>query len=235
MAKKQNAQSEHIGEALTFSATEAYKRLRTNIMFSLSNDKACRIIGITSAMRHEGKSTTSVNLSYSFAEAGKRVLLIDCDMRLPNVNNLLSIPQTPGLSNFLIGDADVSAIVQKTDLQKNLVVIASGDISPRPPELLQSKRFASLLEAMATKFDYIIIDLPPIDSVTDALIVSKNTDGMIMVTRRGYCDKKVLRDVMRQIRFHEVNMLGFVLTCADDGKSYYKSTYYKADYKSDEA
>lgn len=230
MDKKKNVKNTSIiGDKMNFSGIEAFKRLRTNIMFSLPNDRSCHIIGVTSAMRHEGKSTTSVNLSYSFAEAGKRVLLIDADMRLPNVYKLLELEQTPGLSNFLIGAANIAECVQKTELQKNLMVIASGDISPRPPELLASKRFASLLEAMSTKFDYIIIDLPPIDSVTDALIVAKNTHGMLMVTRQDYCDKKILKKVMSQIKFQDVNLLGFVMTCTQEEKKYYKSAYYKSE------
>lgn len=231
MEKKIMDKSSMIGPNLSFSGTEAYKRLRTNIMFSLSNDQSCHIIGVTSAMRHEGKSTTSVNLSYSFAEAGKHVLLIDADMRLPNVYRLLNIEQSPGLSNFLIGAAGIQEVVQKSELNGNLMVIPSGDISPCPPELLSSKRFASLLDVMRTKFDYIVIDLPPVDAVADALIVSTAVDGMILVSRQGYCDKKVLRNVMKQMEFHHAKILGFVLTCSDEGGKYYKKYYKQGYYK----
>ena len=102
-----------IGKDLDFSASEAYKRLRTNLLFSFSGDESCHVIGITSSLRGEGKSTTSMNLAYTLAEAGKRVLLIDADMRLPQAHAILNLHQTPGLSNVLVGENNGANLIDR--------------------------------------------------------------------------------------------------------------------------
>lgn len=215
-----------IGNKLSFAAAEAYKRLRTNILFSFAGEEKCRIIGVTSSIKGEGKSITSINLAYTLAEAGKRVLLLDADMRMSNIHKVLKIQQTPGLSNLLVGMNNAN-LVQPSKIHKNLSVITAGELPPNPSELLNAKRMQAILKLLSEEMDFIVIDLPPVDAVTDALIVSRLTDGMIVVVRQNYVDKRVLDNTMRQLRFHDANILGFVMNCTEIERKYYKKTYYE--------
>jgi len=215
-----------VGDGLSFAATEAYKRLRTNILFSFAGESSCKIIGVTSSLRGEGKSTTSANLAYSLAEAGKYTLLLDADMRLPNVHKKTGVNQSPGLSNLLVGMHDGANLIQSSDMHKNLKIMSAGDIPPNPTELLSSKRMGGTLNLLCEKYDYIIIDLPPVDVVADALIVSKLAHGMIIVVRQNYVDKNTLDNTVRQMKYHEANILGLVVNCAESNEKYYKGKYY---------
>jgi len=215
-----------IGKKRSFSMTEAHKRLRTNVMFSFAEENVCRIIGVTSAMAHEGKSTTSINLAYDLMKAGKKVLLIDADMRLSRIAKLLDVVRAPGLSNMLVGKNNGENLVQHSALHDGLPVIPCGDIPPNPTELLSSKRLGIMLDALKKVYEYIIIDLPPIAEVSDALIVSKLADGMIVVVRQGFVDKRLLDDAVHQLRLSEARIIGFVMTCAQ-----YESKYGKYKYK----
>ena len=185
--KREAAQTEQpiIGEYLSFAATEAYKLLRTNLMFALPDQGKCRVVGVTSALRNEGKSTLAINLAYTVSQAGYRVLLIDGDMRLPTLAKRLNIPKRPGLSNLLAGLCTVQDAVQTSDLLDNLKAIAAGDIPPNPSELLSSARMETLLRELGADYDFILLDLPPVTAVTDGLVISKLVDGMIVVVCRG--------------------------------------------------
>lgn len=206
---------------LSFAASEAYKLLRTNLMFSMP-DKPCRILGVTSSVRGEGKSTTSVNLAYTIAQAGKRTLLIDADMRLPSVATKLNISSDPGLSNLLAGLASENEALRKSDYFDNWYILPAGTIPPNPSELLGSEKMHSLLERFSEIFDVIIIDLPPVNIVADALVISSWTDGLIVVVRENYSDRKALGACMYQIRQIGSKFLGFVMTDADVGEKSYK-------------
>ncbi len=215
-----------LGKSRSFAMSEAHKRLRTNIFFSFSGEKSCRVIGVTSAMAHEGKSTTSINLAYDIMQAGKRVLLVDADMRLSRISKLLDVRRSPGLSNMLVGNNNGENIIQKSIIHDGLPVVTCGDPPPNPTELLASKRMEILLDALKGMFEYIIIDLPPVAEVSDPLIVSKLTDGMVIVVRQDYADRKLLDDSINQLRFNEANIIGFVLTCSgNQNKKYYKKQY----------
>lgn len=234
-AMEQRRQS--IGKKLNFAASEAYKLLRTNIMFSMSDENDCKVVGITSALRGEGKSTTSMNLAYSLAESGKKTLLVEADMRIPVVASVLNIEPAPGLSHVLASLSDLKTAVRKTELSSNLSVLPAGEIPPNPSEMLSSKRMQQVIDALAQAFDYIIIDLPPINAVSDGLAVSKLLSGMIMVVRQNFCDQHSLAEAIRQLEFLEVKLLGFVLNGADAqtkryryGKNYKYKKYYKSRY-----
>ncbi|MBQ8249173.1 MAG: CpsD/CapB family tyrosine-protein kinase [Clostridia bacterium] len=215
-----------IGRKRSFAMAEAHKRLRTNIMFSFADDSECHIIGVTSAMAHEGKTTTSINLAYDLMKAGKRTLLIDADMRMSRVPKLLEVEATPGLSNILVGKGDNINAVRASVLHDGLQVIPCGDIPPNPTELLSSKRFEILLNAFKETYEYIVIDLPPVAEVSDALIASKLVDGMIVVVRQEYVDKRLLDDTIHQLNLSGARIIGLVLTCAQ-----YKTKYGKYKYK----
>lgn len=220
-----------IGSNLTFAAAEAYKLLRTNLDFSLPAEKKCKVIGVTSALRGEGKSTTAVNIAYTMAQSGGKVLLIEADLRLPTLSKRLHIKSRPGLSNLLVGQCTGNDILQKSNLISNLWVTTAGDIPPNPAELLGSQYMTATIEAMADVFDVIIIDLPPVTAVSDALIVSKLVDGMIVIVRQDYCDRGAVDEVVRQLRFVDAKILGFVMTGANTQKKGYKHYGSYGDYK----
>ena len=221
-----------LGNNRSFAMSEAHKRLRTNVMFSFADDGVCRIIGVTSAMAHEGKSTTSINLSYDLMKAGKKTLLIDADMRLSKIAKLLGTNKSPGLSNMLVGTNNGENLVQNSPLQDGLNVITCGDIPPNPTELLASKRFELMLETLRESYEYIIIDLPPVSEVSDALIASKLVDGMIVVARQDFVDRRLLDDTIHQLQLGNARIIGLVMNCAHGGGRYgYKYKYKKYGYK----
>lgn len=218
-----NPDQQRIGTNLSFAVSEAYKLLRANIMFSLPNDgDKCRVLGVTSSLPSEGKSTTSLNLACSIAETGKRVLVIEGDMRLPTMSKRLDVPKAPGLSNLLAGLCSGNEIIHHSGLVDGLDVMAGGDIPPNPSELLGSERMAKVVEALSKGYDYIIFGLPPISSVSDALVISNLLDGMVVVVRRDYCDQQSLTETVRQLEFHNVKVLGFVFTYSEVLKKKYK-------------
>jgi capsular exopolysaccharide synthesis family protein len=221
-SKKANKSTDgSIGKDLSFSASEAYKRLRTNLMFTMTDEGKCRVLGVTSAVHGEGKSTTAVNLAYTLAEANKRVLLIDGDLRLPAISEKLQINQAPGLSNTLAGalDSKLEAIIE---LDKNLSVLTSGDVPPNPTELLGSAHMKELIEAFSETYDFILIDLPPVNVVADATVVSSVLDGMIVVVRNGYSTSRALNACVKQLELADVKIFGFVLNDSDSYDEYYR-------------
>lgn len=216
-----------IGPKLNFAASEAYKLLRTNLIFSLPKEEECRVIGITSSIRGEGKSTTALNLAYAFAEAGKKVLLMELDMRLPTVAKRLSLAESPGLSNCLVGLNDVSEVLQQSKIHENLFSVTAGDIPPNPSELLSSKEMEMTMEQLKEQFEFIILDLPPVNAVSDALIVSKLTNGIVMVVRQNYNNSHELNEAMRQLKIVDAKILGFVMTAGETHEGKYKKKKYK--------
>lgn len=206
------------GPELGFAAAEAYRLLRTNILFALPDEKKCRVIGVTSASSGEGKSTTTMNLAYMLAEAGERVLLIEGDMRLPILAARLHLRYSPGLSNVLVGLNEIKDVLQESGLHEHLQVITSGEVPPNPSELLGMESMNHLVEHLSSAYDFIIIDLPPVTEVSDPLVASKLTDGMIMVVRQDYTNRRALAGAMRQLAYVEARIIGFVLTGADAGK-----------------
>ena len=215
---------------LDFTAAEQYKLLRANLDFTIPEDEKCPIIGITSSMRGEGKSTTAINLAYVLAERGKRVILIDGDLRLPSVAKKMEIRSTPGLTNLLMGKEAYVADF-KSDLIENLYVLPSGDIPPNPSELLGSRRMEAFLEKLKESFDYIVIDLPPVNIVSDALSISNLITGLVVVIREEYTEKKELEHCFRQLKLSNTNVLGFVMNESNLGNGSYgkyrKYKYYK--------
>ena len=218
-----------VGSGISFTASEAYKLLRTKLQFSFVDDNDCHIIGVSSAMAGEGKSLSSVNLAYSLAQLDKRVLLIDCDMRRPSLSSKLPIKKLPGLSNYLTRQVGMDEIIQSygnPDEEFAFNVIAAGRNPPNPIELLNSGRMRKALEQLRSSYDYIILDLPPVGEVSDALVASKLVDGILMVVRQNYCNRSVLSAAMKQFSFVDTRILGIVMNCAkEEGGSYGK--YYR--------
>ena len=224
-----------IGPAMPFVAAEAYKLLRTKLQFSFADVEGCRVLGVSSAMSGEGKSMTSVNLAYSLSELNNRVLLIDCDMRRPSVSVKLPISKTPGLSNFLsgqVGAMDICCACNIPTAEEAFAVIPAGNNPPNPVELLSSVRMQRLIEYMRTQYDYIILDLPPVGEVSDAMVSAKLADGMLLVIRQNYCDRLALSDAVRQFEFVDTKILGFVYNFVTESSGAYGKKYYKKYYSS---
>lgn len=215
---------------LEFTAIEQYKILRTNLDFTLPEDVKCPIIGVTSSMRGEGKSTTAVNLSYVLAEKGSPVLLIDGDLRIPSIAKKMRIDSSPGLTDLLMGHGAHMPDFRSA-LLDNWFILPSGDIPPNPSELLGSRRMEYILKNLRESFDYIIIDLPPVNIVSDALSIASLITGMVVVVREDYTEKKELERCFRQLQLSNVNVLGCILNeSKNDGgsyKKYRKHKYYK--------
>ena len=215
---------------LEFTAAEQYKLIRANLDFTLPPDEKCSVIGVTSSMRGEGKSTTAVNLSYVLAEKGSKVLLIDADLRIPSIAKKLAIESAPGLADMLRGKGTMISEFQ-TYLLDNWFILPSGDIPPNPSELLGSSRMENVLNQLREQFDYIIVDLPPVNIVSDAISISSLISGMIVVIREEYTEKKELERCFRQLKLSNVNILGCVLNEAKSGSGSYgkykKYKYYK--------
>ena len=227
-----------ICEYLTYSGKEAFKRLRTNVLISLGDNegKKCRIIGVTSAQPSEGKSTVSVNLAYTLAELGKSVLIIDGDMRRPAVHDIVGASLVPGVSDILTGKVSLNDTVihyNSTADSTSFDMIPGGEISDHPAELINSSRFQKLLDVVSTVFDYVVLDLPPVNAVIDAVNVSKYVDGMIVVVREDHCPRYVLMECIEQLQYAKTHILGFVMNgCIEGaGKHYqYKNQpYYRTE------
>lgn len=220
-ASKKRA-GDKICENMTYAAREAFKRLRTNVLMAFPEEEAgkCQVIGVTSAQPSEGKSTVSVNLAYSLAELGKSVLLIDGDMRRPSLHDKLGFRPTPGLSELLTKEDNVGKAVvryKSTVGDIHFDVITGGSIPGNPSELLNSKRFEALMKALTSACDYVVMDLPPINAVIDAVNASRLTDGMIVVLREKNCPRDVLADCMDQLAYARANVLGFVVNGSTEG------------------
>ena len=192
---------------------EAYKSLRTNVMFSLPGAD-CKVVGITSAAPGEGKSTTAANLAISLSQIGKRTLLVDCDMRIPTMAGRFHIQAAPGLSDFLVGQARIEETVRQVD--NYLSVMPSGNIPPDPTGLLESKQLEHLFAAFRKIYEYVIIDLPPVTVVSDAVILSKYVDGYVLIAREKFTEHRAVQEMLRQLRLADARILGFVTT---DGAS----------------
>ncbi|MBR3879861.1 MAG: CpsD/CapB family tyrosine-protein kinase [Clostridia bacterium] len=227
--KKENSlevkRTTKVGAELDFASREAYKLLRTNVSFAFPDEENGRVIGVCSACPHEGKSTTSVNLAYSLAEANNKVLLIDGDMRRPTINKVVEIEGEPGLSDMLSGKSGVE--VANKVLHENLDILASGHIPPNPSELIGSRRMEALIEECKTKYDYVIIDLPPVLSVSDPVAVSKYLSGMIIVVRHDKTRRRDMAETIRQLEYANVKILGFVYNRVghESGENKYRYKY----------
>lgn len=217
-------------EEAPFLVQEAYKALRTNVIFSLPGS-GCKCIGVTSAQRGEGKSTSTINLAVSFGQIRKKVLVIDCDMRLPTVASKLRAKAQPGLSNLLIGDCTLEEAIQEREEQQ-ISILPAGVLPPDPTGLLESAQMQQLIQRLRADYDYIFIDLPPVTAVADAVILSKCIDGFLMVVRHGKTERRDIAQTLGQLRFVNAHIIGFVYTGMKmGGRKYYRSkgSYYRKE------
>ena len=190
-------------------AAEAYRVIRTSIQFAQAG-KELKTIALTSCTPNEGKSTTIANLAVVLTQAGKSVLLIDCDMRNPTVHKNFKLSNKVGLSSCISMGTPLSEAVQVTKIE-NLYALTGGVIPPNPSELLGSERMKALVEEAGELYDYVLIDTPPVLPATDALIVSRVVDGMVLVIASGEVKVDMAREVKNQLVGAGANLLGVVL------------------------
>ena len=211
--QKRNYENKLINESTPFAITEAFKMLRTN-MFYLSKNETCPVFAITSAYAHAGKSIIITNVALSFAQLGKRVLLIDGDMRCPVLHKLFKSEEGQGLSEVLAGVAEdewktVCHISDTVDL------MTSGRIPPNPSELLSSEKMRSFLAAAREKYDFIFIDLPPICEVSDAGVIADCVTGYLFAVRAGVTDQRAVSEGLDALKQMNASVAGLVLNDVD--------------------
>lgn len=225
-AEKQPAQKK-----VPFAVVESYKTIRTNLMFLLDHSSGNSIITITSANASEGKSTTAVNLAVAFSQLENKVLIIDADMRRSSVHKKLRLENDMGLSNILAGFVDFESAVKKVN--DNFHVLTAGQIPPNPSELLGGKKFEELLEKLRKEYAYILIDTPPINVVSDALVIAPHTEGMLIVVRDRYTPTHTIKRAIENAEFANVKILGAVMNGADlkaNGRYTYRKYFYRKHY-----
>ena len=203
-------------------AAESYRTLRTNLQYS-SFDKEYKVIVVTSAEPGEGKTTTAGNLALSLAQGEKKVILIDCDLRKPSLHKSFKISNTIGLSDVLIGVESLSKTINKYN--KNLIVLTSGKIPPNPSEMLGSKAMTDLLKAIQQEFDYVILDTPPIQAVTDSQILATKADGTILVIKAESTKKESVQNSINLLKKVNAHIIGTVLNGVDNKKNKYYYYY----------
>ncbi|WP_303964791.1 CpsD/CapB family tyrosine-protein kinase [Sporosarcina ureae] len=189
--------------------SEQFRTLRTNINFSMP-DQELKTILFTSATPGEGKSTISANTATVFAQQGKKVLLIDADMRKPTTHYTFNCQNTKGLSTLLSRQYEVNNVIQKTSI-RNLDLITSGPIPPNPAELLGSKLMDQLIEQLSSQYDMLLFDAPPVLSVTDAQILSHKCQGTILVLNARKTEKESVLKAKSSLHSSQANIIGTVL------------------------
>lgn len=212
-----------------FAIVESYKSARTNIMFSLSAVNK-KIFAVTSHSKGEGKSTVSANLAISFSKMEKKVLLIDCDLRRPNIHNIFNIDNSSGLSN-IIGKMVSFEDTVKRDVLNNLDILPSGTIPPNPSELMCSATFIELMNKLSVEYDYIIFDTPPIGVVADALLLKDLIAGFVVVVRERSTTHGDLQKLLDSVKLADSKILGLIevgceLSQRRSKKGYYYYQYY---------
>jgi capsular exopolysaccharide synthesis family protein len=204
-------------------ASEAFRILRTNI--SLRDfDSKLKVINVISSVAQESKSTTVLNLAYVFSQLGKKVLIMDLDLRLPSIHKKLRVKNKVGVTDVIAKTVSFNeAVIHYT---KNMDILLSGTKNPYASEFIQSKVFANMLEALKEHYDMIFIDCPPVGLVTDGVITSTLCDGTILCVASGMNDKKDLEKTRDLLKQFDVNILGIVMTRMPVTKKYYSKYGY---------
>lgn len=220
-----------IDDNTPFRVMESYKTARTNIMFSLPKSEKGKIVLITSSEPAEGKSTTSINLAYTFSQTGAKVILIDCDLRKPRIHRYLKIDRGVGMSNVLCGFSTIDQAIKK-GVKGTLDCITSGEIPMNSAELLMSDVMDNLLDELSSRYDYIFIDTPPVMTVTDAMILAPKCSGTVLVVRQEISTYDVIDKTVELMKQSGIKVLGFIFKLSLesskrlwDAKRNYKYSY----------
>lgn len=188
---------------------EQFRTVRTNIEFAGAALDRCQIVMFTSSAMSEGKSTVSANVAVTWAQAGKKVLLIDADLRRPTVHATFRTLNIDGVTTVLTGKTKVTEVVEKTFVD-NLEIITSGPVPPNPSELLNSKRMGTLLDWARERYDIIVLDAPPVLAVSDVQVLVPKTDGVVVVANMGKTQKSDLQRTVEVLKLANAKILGSV-------------------------
>lgn len=212
-----------------FQVTEAYKTLRTNLLFALAAGENKSVV-ISSSSPSEGKSSTCANLAITMSQTGAKVILIDADLRKPTQYQIFKCNNSKGLTTILAGFNDLDDVI-KRDVEPKLDIITSGPAPPNPSELLGSERMTHLLNMLNEHYDYIFIDTPPINVVTDAMVLAGRTAGVVLVARQGQTAYDDLTKAVSSVEFSGANILGLVINGVNEKSGRYgKYKYGKYKY-----
>ncbi len=234
MAKKKN--TEKRSRALEFQVTEAYKKARTNLVYSVIKKGSKKII-ITSPYKSEGKTTTAVNVSIALAQqVDAKVLVIDCDLRRPTIHTFFDIKNDYGLANYLTEECTLEQAISHTE-NENLDIITFGAIPPNPSELLSSESMKQMVKELEDKYDYILFDTPPVNMVIDVIPIISLSDGVVLVTKHKDTTYPELNKAVDTLKRNNAKILGIIvnqiptLETAKGGYYLYRarrSTYYRS-------
>lgn len=214
-----------VGPNAPFQYVEAYKSLRTNLSF-LSGMSQCKVILITSSVPEEGKSNVAINLSMTLAEGGKRVLLMDCDLRKGSLSRYLNVKRShPGISNVVAGQCNLAEALAAVG-GAQFALLPVGPIPPNPAEMLATDKMASLMKAVREAFDYIIVDTPPVSVVTDAAVLSRLVDGVVLVVRPGVTTIQGAQLSKKNLESVNAHIMGVILNGYNAKQSGKKDGYY---------
>ncbi len=217
----------NLPEVKDYRLTEGLNQLKTNLAFC---GKDIKVITITSSVPNEGKSSVAFDLSKTMAEGGKKILMVDADLRksvLAAKYHIQGIDK--GLSHYLTGQAEIEDIIYETETEGFYLSVA-GPLSPDPTSLLDSDQFQKFIDKVREDYDYVIIDAPPLGVVIDAVIIGKYCDGAVLVIEQGVIKRKVVQDVIKQLKRGEVRILGAVLNKVDERIGAYGAYDYKYSY-----
>lgn len=217
----------NLPEVKDYRLTEGLNQLKTNLAFC---GKDIKVIIITSSVPNEGQSSVAFDLSKTMAEGGKKILMVDADLRksvLAAKYHIQGIDK--GLSHYLTGQAEIEDIIYETETEGFYLSVA-GPLSPDPTSLLDSDQFQKFIDKVREDYDYVIIDAPPLGVVIDAVIIGKYCDGAVLVIEQGVIKRKVVQDVIKQLKRGEVRILGAVLNKVDERIGAYGAYDYKYSY-----
>lgn len=220
MAKRKTYDIKGVVEDATI--VEAFEKLQVNVNLA-SVDKKIKVIQITSSLQDEGKTTVAVNFAYSYAVKGEKVLLVDLDIRRPKVHRNFNAANENGLVDYASGKVKKEQLIKKTNY--NIDIILTGTKTPYPVKLLESELMKSLLDEAREKYDYIILDTPPVSAVVDPLIVSKLADGVVFVIEANRTKKQFVKDSLAQLENAQANIIGLVLKSVKSRGYDYKYKY----------
>ena len=212
-----------------FIIREAYNKLRSNIMYSLPG-KGCKVIAVTSTFAGEGKSINTLNIALSHAEIGKKVLLVDCDLRRPKVHRLIGVESAPGFSNLLVGECSFKDAVKHIE-GVDIDILCSGSIPPNSTSLLESEALYEFLESVKGDYDYIFFDTPPVHIVIDCCIIAKYLNGVVFVIRDNFVKKEKLMAAVQQMEIAGGKVIGFILNSTGGKGMLFGGYGYKRGYR----
>lgn len=213
-------------KGIPFIVIESYKSIRTNIIFSLGTSEK-KVIAVSSSNPSEGKSTTATNIAIAFAQTDSTVLLIDADMRKPVQHKTFRVKNDEGLSTLIIGKSTIDKSI-KSNVINGLNLLPSGPMPPNPSELLASDQFKNLLEKLSKDYDYVIIDTPPVNVVSDAMVMKDSINGILLVLKYGYTTYTDVSNCMKQIDLADASLFGFIV---NEVKHTHGGAYYNYKYK----